>query len=125
MAMYLGSNKVEIGATSGSGGSSDFSTATVTFSTTVPNCYATIFGALYDISSVIEYPTPITAIGSADVEIENNDAYVVVLYNGITYVALTSDTITVSGNATAEKYLPAYGAWLVTVTGDCTITISS
>lgn len=109
---------------SGGGGSSDFSTAEVTFITNLPDQYVQIYGAITDISSQLDYPTSVTTISLLDTEITNGDVYTVVLYNGNTYVFMSADNITVSGNATSEEYMPEYGAWLITITGDCTITIS-
>lgn len=106
------------------GGSSDFTTAEVTFITNQSGYSAQIFGAIIDISSQLEYPTSLTAITAADAEIENGDVYTVALYNGHTYVGTQADNITVSGNATAEEHIPEDTVWLITITGDCTITIS-
>lgn len=114
----------EIAANYSASGSSDFSTAEVTFITNQSGYSAQIFGAIVDISSQVDYPTSITAIETADAEIENGDVYTVALYNGHTYVGTQADNITVSGNATAEEYIPEGTIWLITITGDCTITIS-
>lgn len=116
-------NALEQAVASGGGGG-DFSTAQVTFITNQSGHYAIIYGAIFDISSQTSYPTPLTAIATADVEIANDDVYTVALYNGYAYVTMQEDNITVSGNATAEEYIPEYTAWLITITGDCTITIS-
>lgn len=112
------------GGSGGGGGSSDFTTAEVTFITNQSGHSAQIFSAIVDISSQAGYPTSLTAIATADTEIENGDVYTVALYNGYTYVGMQADNITVSGNATAEEYIPEYTVWLITITGDCTITIS-
>ena len=108
----------------GGGGSSAFSTAEVTFITNQSGCYASIYGAITDISSQMGYPTSLTAIATADAEIANGDVYTVALYNGYAYVGTQAGNITVSGNATAEEYIPEDTLWLITITGDCTITIS-
>lgn len=116
-------NALEQGVAAG-GGSSEFSTATVTFVTNLSGKYAQIYGAIIDASSMMGYPTSLTAITLADKEITNGDAYTVVLYNGNAYAVVSANNITVSGNATAEEYDPEYSTWLITITGDCTITIS-
>ena len=110
----------------GGGGSSDFSTAEVSFVTNLPSFNAVIYGSIMDVSSQIGYINPITAIARLEAEVVSDEKYTVVLYNGYGYVSLQSRVnVTTSGNATAEKYDTENNVWLITITGDCTITVKS
>lgn len=111
MAMYLGSNKVEIGQ-SGGGGSSDFSTAQVTI---VDNTS----GRNLNIPYIVD--TPPSAIvsmlgtqGGGETIVRN-----VPLYKGNLGVVFDPAlTITTSGD------IQLFVETTYLITGDCTITIS-
>ena len=106
MAMYLGSNKVELGQSGG--GSSDFSTAQVTF----------------DNSAGAQFLLPITYNDGA----EANSAPLVegvsgiqtaILYKGMAVGLILDEGVTVTTTGDAE-----YDDGALLITGDCTITIS-
>ena len=111
MAMYLGSNKVEIGQSGG--GSSDFSTATVTIINNSGQNFVAACPNLYDDRM---YITVDSADMGADFPFE------VVLYKGEGNLALpkeTSLTLTATGDISASSSGRA-----AIITGDGTITIS-
>lgn len=106
MAMYLGSNKVEIGVNNGGGGSSDFSTAEVTLESSSEFVEGIMLSYIQD-DGVWVSSDPDTGV------------YTVPLFNGINNVQLLSLGMNVNVSGSAEMR----GAF-VRVTGDCTITIS-
>lgn len=111
MAMYLGSNKVEIGV-NGGGGSSDFSTAEVTIVDTGDNRTLGVANALDDGEDT-------GSVGSIGMGANKTKVVSVILYKGVAWVSRGDATIvSVSGNA------EQFGSSMVMVTGDCTITIS-
>ncbi len=112
MAMYLGSNKVEIGQSSG-GGSSDFSTAEVTI--TISNENVTVIRI------------PIACINedfgeTADSSISTSGTYSAILYKGKAIAAIEASVppfmlnISVTGDIEYDDDL--------VITGNGTITIS-
>lgn len=120
MAMYLGSNKVEIGVNNGGGGggSSDFSAAEVVVTNNLQ----------YDavplgVAHVTTYPTEATMpIFTAQPAETSN--ITVALYKNTTLCLILAESapiqnVSVSGNA---EFVPDAGG--VIITGDCTITIS-
>lgn len=107
MAMYLGSNKVEIGTSSGGSGSSDFSTAEVTVSSPIP----------FDVPIYISCVNRYDGSGTASA-IGESGIYDVILYKGVAYGAFdTASSVSITGSA-------EYDDGDLTITGDCTITIS-
>ena len=109
MAMYLGSNKVEIGTSSGGSGSSDFSTATVTIDGDNDSAYAYFTCATYSDDGTY-----------ANADGMSGDSVGVVLYKGVAMCDITCDSsFTTSGNI---EYDEDFGGYFIT--GDCTITIS-
>jgi hypothetical protein len=107
-----GLNNIELGiVNAGGGGSSDFSTATVTV--TKNGLTAVFLPTKIDIDDVDG------AMVISDVE---SGEYIIPLYKGHTLVpvnlASPTATVSVSGSASYEE-------GYVTITGDCTITISS
>lgn len=115
----IGSVKVNGQEYGGGGGSSDFSTAEVTVS---PNDgYVELNGFVPVILD--DEGEFITCVDSLE------NGYNVVLYNGsLVLVTTTEPTYTVSGNATLETIEPIMPMepkrYKLTITGDCTITIS-
>lgn len=90
----------------GGGGSSDFSTATVTFTNSA--------GAQFMLPCIIHMPggeSSASSIDAAEGEVQ------AILYKGNAMGVILGGTVTVTGSAT-------YRAPVLTVTGDCTITIS-
>ena len=115
MAMYLGSNKVEIGTTSSGGGSSDFSTAEVTVANGVNATFT--WGMPIAISDTEEgYYT-----AQSDMYIEGNStsSFTAILFKGQCYLyAPQGNTLTISGDIEDD------GNNYYIITGSCTITIS-
>lgn len=101
------------------GGSSDFSTAEVTFVNTSSTAliYLGAVAGVDNNSIVYEETIPVSTAGSV---------FNAILYKGSTYVEpwIESDgnlSVTVSGDATATEN---EGEWVINVTGDCTITFA-
>lgn len=109
-------NALEQAVASGGGGSSDFSTATVTG---VSDSF--LKGAKVTGSFVFEdEPGGAPPTLSCEVEIYGGDVVLFALYKGSATVRITSSyTISVSGNITDLEYDNLYD-----IAGDCTITIS-
>ena len=113
MAMYLGSNKVEIGTSSG-GGSSDFSTAEVT----VVNTHGSGL-SLYGANTLDDGEDTGSTYGLG-VAGNKTAVFSVILYKGTAWLNKGTSSSIVSVSGSAEKL----GSSMVMVTGDCTITIS-
>lgn len=99
-------NKIEQGianAGGGGGGSSDFSTATVTVANSA--------GSQFLLSHLLPFGDGSFPAVDATGNIQ------AILYNGSAIGLILGGTVTIEGSAT-------YSAPLLTVTGDCTITIS-
>lgn len=104
----------------GGGGSSDFSTAEVTF---VNQTESFIYDFLMPCveGTDTEYVIPNAAGALVDLDASNTKTYTAILYKGIcslSYPSNTSMTFSITGSA--EKISDG----VVSVTGDCTITIS-
>ena len=109
-------NNIEQGIVNASGGSSDFSTATVTGVSDSFSKGAKVTGSF--IFEDVPGGAPPTL--SCEVEIGGGDVVLFALYKGSATVRITSSyTISVSGNITDLEYDNLYE-----ITGDCTITIS-
>ena len=105
MAMYLGSNKVEIGQSSG-GGSSDFSTAKVTFTST--------FGEYSVLGYTITSEAPLTiTFPLLDLQMGNMSAYFLTadMFNHIVSEPVLTGGVQFSGS-------------LAMISGDGTFTAS-
>jgi len=109
MAMYLGSNKVEIGVASGGGGSSDFSTATVTV--TVASAQRV---------SVANLEDGVASYGGYPFSDNDTQTLTVILYKGSAGFSAESGMLT----ATGDIELPPLPLPACTIHGDGTITIS-
>ena len=115
------------GGSGGGGGSSDFSTATVTVnnsSGSVP--FGQLYGAIVD-SAELGYEFG-SVVSSSELELSNTSPITAtaVLYRGYAYLvifAVLASDITLSGSATKEIFGDNDGT-IITITGDCTITIS-
>ena len=131
MAMYLGSNKVEIGISSNL---SDFNVATVTLiSNTEDANYAGIF-TRWDEDLNINYITGVCKLDNDHYSIEpywESDGHLNITTNFIFFgesieiEAYNASEMTGNGNVTYQYY--EYGdppSWIATITGDCIITIS-
>lgn len=112
----------------GGGGSSDFTTATVTFNINVEMTNLTLFNIIKDVRTEFDHtdiPNPLMVIGEY-VPIESGTASIV-LNQGTAYAMIfdLENTLTVSGDASVSSFT-SYGdpAQLITITGDCTITVS-
>ena len=117
MAVYLGSNQVNM--LGGGGGSSDFSTATVTVTSQKQPPWGISLIAPVILDDDEWFGTCIYSDWSVS-SIGNPTPFQVVLYKGETKASVYSqegDIISVSGDATFD------GSEL-TITGDCTITVS-
>ena len=99
-------NALEQAVASGGGGSSDFSTAQVTFDNSA--------GAQFMLPVILTLPSGGTSASSIDAASGEIQA---ILYKGNAMGVILGGTVTVTGSAT-------YRAPVLTVTGDCTITIS-
>lgn len=101
-------NKIEQGVANASGGSSDFSTATVTVvgnvNAVVPYVITTEMGAPFD------------ALVALMQNVESGSQ--IPLYKGKLMIEIATDGVTVSGN------IESLGNRMYLITGDCTITIS-
>lgn len=106
MAMYLGSNKVEIGASSG-GGSSDFSTAQVT----LVNGGMVTLPVTQEADPSQGVPAYLMVVG----QVLEAGTYSVPLYKGGLFVGLPGATVSGNIQQVGMGYF---------ITGDCTITIS-
>lgn len=102
-------NNIEQGIANAGGGSSDFSTATMTISG-----FPSGFGGGVSIGGFAEIEDD-TFIPVGDESNYQNGTYVVVLYQGTAYVNCF-DSITVSGDAEYD------GEGMITATGDFTIS---
>ena len=116
MAVYLGSNQVDL--LGGGGGSSDFSTATVTVTSQKQN-----WGVSIIVPAILDDDEWLGTCIYSDWTfntISNPTPFQVVLYKGETKASVypnEGDTISVSGDAT-------FADGILTITGDCTITVS-
>lgn len=118
MAMYLGSNKVEIGISSGGSGSSDFSTAQVTVNSSTEYTYNLLLSNYYDYDNT-GIIIPNISSGDIDTSIILN----AMLYKGQAMCILkpqgqNTPNVSVSGN------IQDVGQKTYIITGDCTIIIS-
>ena len=108
---------------SGGGGSSDFSTAMVSIANTNGNANLDFYGIVDNsyvqamLKSDGDYLASYSWIGETNTTAE----FLMVQDSFMIAVPMVEPTIT--GNATKE-YLSEYSEWDVTITGDCTITIS-
>ena len=108
-------NALEQAVASGGGGSSDFSTATVTGVSDSFSKGAKVIGSFIFEDELGDVPPTL----ECEVEIYDGDAVMFALYKGSAIVQITSSyTISVSGNITDLEYNR------YEITGDCTITIS-
>lgn len=117
MAMYLGSNKVEIGASSG-GGSSDFSTAEVTVINNTGHNNGLAIPTICEANELGE-GSPAMILNTM-VCPSGETTRRVCLYKGLAYcsgVFPPASSITTSGNITIDENDN------VNITSDCTITI--
>ena len=113
MAMYLGSNKVEIGTSSGGSGSSDFSTAQVTVVNN--NEYGLNMPAVYNAGELS--PEAPAFLYTASMGYQG--VFTIALYKGAALVEIPfGDDVAIEGNITDM------GDGFYFITGDCTITIS-
>lgn len=111
-------------ASGGGGGSSDFSTATVTINAERTTGCA-ISSTVVDVSSSwdLEPNTLPPIITLLDTELPQGvSTYTVVLYQGHTLVSIYADEVAVQGSA--QQITDIEYAVVLDITGDCTITIS-
>ena len=109
----------------GGGGGGDFSTAEVTFNTTESESVM-VYGIVADISSGLGSTIPTAnAVTTFDNTVSNNDSLTVVLYQGNAYIATYSAVPTVVSGDASVTYYADDECYLITVTGDCTISLSS
>lgn len=109
-------NNIEQGIANAGGGSSDFSTASVTGVSDAFLKSAKVTGSFIFEDAPGGAPPTL----SCEVEIGGGDVVLFALYKGSATVRITSSyTISVSGNITDLEYDNLYE-----ITGDCTITIS-
>ncbi len=97
------------GGSSGGGGSSDFSTAQVTVRNTLRT--KVTFSMVCLLFDDLQKEATVQAVQS------NN--FVTVLYKGCQYIATPTEVSNVETEGSAE-----YDGGIITITGDCTITIS-
>lgn len=107
--MYLGSNKVELGQNASGGGSSDFSTAQVTVVSNDEYVDDLYLAAIAD-DSIWIWNSP--SVGTYTVPLFNGS------YNTFYNSSSFAQRCSVDGNATMDEF------GNITITGDCTITIS-
>ena len=105
-------NALEQAVASGGGGSSDFSTATVTVVNTGS-------GRSLNGAHALDDGEDTGSVGSMGILASATMTFLVILYKGVAWISAGNTTI-VSVSGSAEKL----GSSMVMVTGDCTITIS-
>ena len=101
-------NKVTVNV-EGGGGSSDFSTATMTVTGGTPVIYMATIIDMAEYGVVGSYPT----------NTELSSPYTIILYKGKAYVSIDATIASISGDASVDQI-----TGMLVVTGDCTITIS-
>lgn len=111
------------------GGQSDYTSAKVTIGADTLGAYGYLYGAIIDLSELndLEPGTLPDVISYLDFEIPNPaQTYDVVLNKGKTvFVMGDAIAVDVTGSATVQQYSPSgYDMYVVTITGDCTISVT-
>lgn len=117
------------GGSGGGGGSSDFSTAQVTITSTNAEALIYFYSTVYDETLNANILTGVVKISSSvwmnEYEwtgVQNTNTEVLFLSDNTAFNAY-ANTVVCTGDAVAVYNDESY-SWNITVTGDCTITIS-